>query len=127
MNIWVAQAKIYYDYSEEWKYKFTFYSEEGEFDIDTKRKCYTRKNKPSETDIFDLLPKVKCIPMNTEIEETAFKCVATQGFTYKLNKNQLNHIEMDMKFYLSKHLIQKYEEYEKNYKKKINAIGLFSY
>ena len=34
MNIWVAKAEVYCDYNEECKYKFAFYSEEGEFDID---------------------------------------------------------------------------------------------
>lgn len=126
MNIWVAKAEVYYDYNEEWKYKFTFYSEEGEFDIDITNKYYIRKIKPSNKNAFDLLPKTKCIPINMEIEERNFKCTVIQGFNHKLNEAQLNHIEMDMKFYLSKHLIQKYEEYEKNYKKKLNAIGLFS-
>ena len=126
MNIWVAKAEVYYDYNEEWKYKFTFYSKEEEFDIDVMRKCYIRENKPSETDIFDLLPKTERIPINMEIEETNLKCTVIQGFNHKLNEAQLNHIEMDMKFYLSKYLMQKYEEYEKNYKKKLNAIGLFN-
>ena len=126
MNIWVAQAKVYYDYDKEWKYKFTFYSKEEEFDIDTMRKCYIREIKTSNKNVFDLLPKTERIPINMEIEETNLKCTVIQGFNHKLNEAQLNHIEMDMKFYLSKHLIQKYEEYEKNYKKKLNVIGLFS-
>lgn len=126
MNIWVAKAEVYYDYDGEWKYKFTFYSEEEEFDIDVTNKYYIRKIKPSNKNTFDLLPKTKCIPINMKIKERNFKCTAIQGFNHKLNEVQLNHIEMDMKFYLSKYLMQKYEEYEKNYKKKLNAIGLFN-
>lgn len=122
MNIWVAKAEVYYDYDKEWKYKFTFYSKEGEFDIDITNKYYIRKIESSNKNAFDLLPKTKCVPINMEIEETSLKCTVIQGFNHKLNEVQLNHIEMNMKFYLLKHFIQKHEEYEKNYKKKLNAI-----
>lgn len=122
MNVWVAKATLTCTLGGEWVYEFRFYSEEGEYDINLTKKEYM-SNKTF-VDFIGLPYKIR-IPVIPKIKKSDRQYTIEQGFNYELNETQLNHVENDFKFYLSKYIMEEQQKYEENYKKKINAIGLF--